>query len=444
VARRVIVVGAGLAGLGAAWRLRRLGCAVALLERSPRAGGRAAGEWVEGFAVERSLPLVGRADRRMVSWIAALGVGDELLPLRPVALEQACRGAFRAVDPGTLPGLLRTPGLRKREALRALRFPRLLRRYRRRLDPEVPESAAFLDDRSVADFARLYFGASALDRWIAPAIASSTAGEPEDLSRAAFLRDWLRVEGGRLGIPRRGLHELARAAAVKLGPRLGAAAEAVEASGSGLRVHCAGGRLADATLEADAVVLAVPAAEAARLAAPLLSPAERDLLPEVGFRPAMVLSVALEQPPGPRARRILVPASEGSAVATLLAEPGAADGRAPERAGLLTLAATARFAEEARREPDDAAAKSLLAALERLAPRMARAARFARLERSLVPRFEVGSYRRMARFADVQADLRARGRRLYFAGDWLAGPSAEDALASGWRAADALVSDLSR
>ena len=41
----------------------------------------------------------------------------------------------------------------------------------------------------------------------------------------------------------------------------------------------------------------------------------------------------------------------------------------------------------------------------------------------------------------MQADRRSLGRRLYFAGDWLAGPTAEDAAASGLRAADELLGD---
>jgi phytoene dehydrogenase-like protein len=43
-ARRVVVVGAGPAGLAAARRLAASGCEVRVLERQRRAGGRVAGE----------------------------------------------------------------------------------------------------------------------------------------------------------------------------------------------------------------------------------------------------------------------------------------------------------------------------------------------------------------------------------------------------------------
>ena len=58
------------------------------------------------------------------------------------------------------------------------------------------------------------------------------------------------------------------------------------------------------------------------------------------------------------------------------------------------------------------------------------------------PRFDVGRYRQIARFERTQRDLRARGRRLYFAGDYLVNPSFEGAVVSGERAADAVYDDL--
>ena len=53
-----------------------------------------------------------------------------------------------------------------------------------------------------------------------------------------------------------------------------------------------------------------------------------------------------------------------------------------------------------------------------------------------------GAYRELARFRHVQRDRRSLGRRLYFAGDYLAGPRFEDAVASGARAAVDLAADM--
>jgi protoporphyrinogen oxidase len=55
------------------------------------------------------------------------------------------------------------------------------------------------------------------------------------------------------------------------------------------------------------------------------------------------------------------------------------------------------------------------------------------------PRFDVGAYRALARFERVQADRRAAGRRLAFAGDYRVHPSLEGMVRSGERAAAELL-----
>ena len=71
--------------------------------------------------------------------------------------------------------------------------------------------------------------------------------------------------------------------------------------------------------------------------------------------------------------------------------------------------------------------------------------RFSALYRreAAIPRFEVGVYRALERFRRVQTDRRALGRRLYFAGDYLSGLSADQAVGSGFRAAREALADVS-
>jgi predicted NAD/FAD-dependent oxidoreductase len=61
-----------------------------------------------------------------------------------------------------------------------------------------------------------------------------------------------------------------------------------------------------------------------------------------------------------------------------------------------------------------------------------------------MPRFVPGHFRKLARLRQVGADQRAAGRRLYLAGDYLAGPWLDAALGSGLRAADELIADFNR
>ena len=67
--RSVVVVGAGLAGLVAAQRLKSQGFQVAVIDRAKRAGGRAASTRAEGFVLEAVPPVLSPGDRRLLGWI---------------------------------------------------------------------------------------------------------------------------------------------------------------------------------------------------------------------------------------------------------------------------------------------------------------------------------------------------------------------------------------
>jgi protoporphyrinogen oxidase len=106
--------------------------------------------------------------------------------------------------------------------------------------------------------------------------------------------------------------------------------------------------------------------------------------------------------------------------------------------------ATAAFAARHAGAPDEVVAKDLLSVLARLVPQVQRdpwLVHVARFDPGM-PRFDVGHFRKLARFRQVGCDQRAAGRRLYLAGDYLAGPWLDAALASGLRAADELLADL--
>lgn len=446
----VIVIGAGFAGLAAAWRLQRAGHEVSILERRARAGGRIGCDVHEGVHLDHSLETLHAGDRHLLRWIGELGLDAAMLPLRPIQIAQVRGRVSKPIDPQSLSGVAVIPGVGFRDAARLLRWPRLMARYRPFLDPTAPERAASLDFRSVADFARLYFGQSVYERWIAPEVEDVFGGEASETSRVSALLNWSARSTGRgrsafHGVTRRPLAEITERAAELLPIRFEVEATRVEqavASGR-FAVHCearTGGR---GELEADAIVIATAPREAGALIAGIAVPAERDHLAAVAFAPEIVLSIALSRPPTGMPQRVRVPAVEDQPIQSLLLEPGLDEGRAPRGAGLAVIRATERFARAHAATTGQVVEKGLLAGLERLFPSVAASVEHSVLHRRAdsVPRFDVGTYRALERFRRVQADRRALGRRLHFAGDHLIGPTVESSVVSGFRAAADLLAD---
>lgn len=439
-AHSVVVVGAGLAGLVAATRLAERGYQVALIDRARRAGGRAAAARVEGFVVEAVSPMLSAGDRRTLAWLSDVGLRDELLPLRPLLSGVARFGKVRRSDVRRLRDVRRVPGVGLREALRLVRLPRLLARYGERIDPQRPELAAELDDRSVADFVRLYFGSGVLDAWIAPELASLAGGDPQEMSRVQFLHHARRHGGERFGLPRGSVSDAADRVAADLKAQLGIEVSSVQQSSRSPRVALLG----SGSVVADAVVVATPARVVRRIAEPVLSTAEKNFFDGVRMDPGITVVAALCRAPGPRPERVLVPRSEGSPLECAVLEPGSGANRAPEGCGLGTLRAVPEFAASHMDASDEVIEKALVGALDSLLPGIARAIEFVRVARmpEAAPRFDVGSFRQIDRFERVQRDLRASGRRVYFAGDYLVHPTFEGAVVSGERAAAAVLEDL--
>jgi oxygen-dependent protoporphyrinogen oxidase len=436
----VIVVGAGLAGLATGWRLARRGASVTLVDRAPRAGGRLCGERQDGFALSPALGTVCEADRRLLAFVKEVGLAEEWLPLRPVSLAIAQKGKVRDVALRGLKDVRSIPGVGLRQALRLVRLPRLLARYADALDFENPAGAARLDDRSIGDFGRLYFGRSVLEGWIAPRAERSAPGDLQDMSRVQFLIDEHRKGSARVGLPRGSFDEVVERLGQWLEMRLCTEVLQVEtAERGGARVMTSAG-----VLEADAVVLATDAIEAERLGAPVLVTAERRHLAAVRYAPLLSMAAGLCRPASTRPRELWVPRPENSPLSRVLFEPGVAAGRVPASRGLAWLRARSDFFESSRNVSDDVVSKQLVEALDRLMPGWLRTVDFTRVFRCerAAPRFDVGHYRGLANFESVQLDRRQAGRALYFVGDHLIHPSPEGAVVSAERAAAALGADL--
>jgi oxygen-dependent protoporphyrinogen oxidase len=442
--RRVVVVGAGVAGLAAARRLVAGGCTVTVLEAAASVGGRAARAASDGVRFDPTGAVFSTADRHVLDLVARTGRTDRLWTLGPGGWAQTFRGRVASLEVSSRLGVARIPGVRTRDALRLVRLDRLLARYAPDLDADAPERGARWDDRSVDDFARLYFGRSVAERWIGPFATAGTLNRPGDASRLLFL---LRARSHRAGAPATlvgGVGTLPEALADGMDVRVASPVSRVESRSDGgwfVRFDRPGGRAG--TLSADAVVVATPADVALRIAASEWVAAERDLLAGVRYAPAIALAIGTVERCWERHLRIAIPHAEGWPVEAVSLLPAGAADALPGTGGLAVAVSTAEWAARQEAVPDEVVAKDLAAVLHRLAPRLRDDVVLERLTRfpRAAPRCDPGHFRGLARLRRVGDSLRAEGRRLYLAGDYLAGPWLESAAASGRRAADDLLAD---
>jgi oxygen-dependent protoporphyrinogen oxidase len=427
----VLVAGGGVAGLTCAWRLRRAGWDVEVLERETEPGGRMRSERHGGFTLDRGAQFITSGYRNLHAVAWTLGIGESVTSL-PRANEAVLRGG--ELYPGGLgsPGsLLFSRLLSARAKARLVRLPIEVLRHWRQLDPLRPERTAALDGEDLASALRRRLGRENLESLLGPGLSAVFACEPEQLSwPSALLAARLMASGLRLQSFTGGTGLLTRTLARRVPVRAGCEVLAVETETQGARVrYRAGGREGSAL--ADAVVLAVPGCEVARLC-PKLAPAERGFFECVRYGRGIVVHLLLESPPQPLPYTHIVWTRDEGVDLYSLAVGHHKPGAAPPGAGLLHATlnseAAARMWEAADAEIGDRVVEQLARTpIGRLAPAGCAVHRFA----PMLPQFGVGYLARLAAFLG-RAE---RSPRMAFAGDYLVGPFAEAALTSGMRAA---------
>jgi len=445
----IVVVGGGIAGLSAAWKLQRAGHDVEVIEREAVAGGRMRSERHGAFVLDRGAQFIASGYRELRGVAAEVGVADRILPVRQARNALLREGALHAGDYDDVMRFLRSPLLSARAKLRLPLLALQVLRRRHLLDPWHPEQAAAIDREDMAGFLRRTVGDEAFEFLLQPAFSSTFDAEPEDLSAVFALLALRFVAGGfRLECFEGGLGLLTETLASRLRVHRGREVISVETEADGARVRYATmhtdrtGRSerVERTLLADAVLVAVPGALVARIC-PLLTPDEQAFFAGVRYVRGIIAYLLLERSPATLPYYgVAFPRREGIGLYGLAVDhhkPGVC----PPGAGLVNVALRAREAERLWSEPDAAVEAFVLDELART-PVGRLAARETIVHRwdPMLPLFGPGYTRKLQAFRS----RRERSPRLAFAGDYLVGPYTEMACSSGLRAASELVSALDK
>ena len=197
--KRVAIIGGGISGLAAAYRLHELlpQAELALFESSNRLGGILDTVERDGFLIERSADNFLATPAAAVDLCRQLGMESELLPTNEARRRafvvsggrlQPIPEGFYLMSPRKLWPLLRSPVLSIRGKLRLLAEPLFPR------GQSVSASSETRSDESVAAFARRRLGREVFERLVQPLVAGIYTADPEKLSMAATMPQFLEFE----------------------------------------------------------------------------------------------------------------------------------------------------------------------------------------------------------------------------------------------------------
>lgn len=451
--RKVVVVGAGMAGLGAAYTLRKHGMAVTVFEASPNIGGRVAGKQIDGFHLDVGANVFLESYGTIRQLASELGVSLKRTPV-PIMGGVYRNGRFHGFYGGGSPAnrlktaktFLSFQLLSPKGLWQALRFVKTLRARANDLSFDDHWRMLDLDTGvSTTEFFESNIGVEVLERFIQPNLSSYTLGYPEEVGVAyAMAAAWNFGLNGRAWpcLPEGGP-----------GVLVNALARACVAGGDSIRVSTPVERivLEDGTVrgviteagfvEADAVVCATTATKALEII-PQLPSGIRDALRQVTYSKCCRVFFAVESSPFPADwYAVAFPRETGALMAGMSNSAVLAPETVPEGKALIDALVLGNRAEELFALSDDEASEQVLAEIRDYFPTMAEPL-FTHVHRwdeavCLAPGGMMTALHRMRRqdLADV--------RGLFLAGGYMGIPSTNGALRSGMDTADDCAASFS-
>jgi protoporphyrinogen/coproporphyrinogen III oxidase len=470
--RRIVVIGGGIAGLAAAYRLvelqneRSLDLEIVLVEASPRLGGSIATEKIGGFLVESG------PDSFITEKPWALRLCERLGLTSRLVSTQAAYHKIYVVHQGKLHPL--PEGFFLLAPTRIWPFvqsPLFSLGGKLRMAAEIFLPRGNINgDESLGSFVRRRFGAEALERVAQPLVGGIYASDPEKLSLTATMPRFKEMEVAKRSIIRAawseqkrrarnresgsgahwslfvtlagGMQEYTEAIAKRLPQgtiRLNSPVKNLTYDETGRTWHLLTAGVA--SLDAEAVILALPAFRAGEVLGSLASNAPNELQ-EIPYASTATVSLAYRRADFPGALDsfgFVVPAIEQRKIMACTFSSLKYPGRAPEGHVLLRAFVGGSLQPELFQDDDSTMEKNVRQELASLLgvtaqPRLARIWRHP----NSMPQYHVGHQSRIER---VEAGL-AKYPGLALAGSAYHGVGISDCVRTGEEAAEKVIKQL--
>ena len=338
--KKVIVIGAGCAGLSATYTLQKKGVEVIALEASHQIGGRCWQKRRDGFNISMGAGFTEPQWGTTFKYLNELGMANQvhLNKIQRVAFWR--NGKKHFIVQGSiseqlknLPELIKFRGLPFKAYPQFLKLGVAMKKYLKKLDNETKNFDPLLElgNVSAAEFTLKHAGPEILDHYIAPFLGTMVLGRPEEVTIAhiialSFLMSGMCVMENGMGSINEALYEK-----VKNNVRLSTPVRKVIIEDKKVK----GVETTDGFMEANHVICTTDAV-LARQIIPDLPDTIRKPLETCNYSATYNYIFALEKKITPKHfLATFIPGSENSILTTIFDEAGTAMKTAPEGMGLM-------------------------------------------------------------------------------------------------------------
>jgi protoporphyrinogen/coproporphyrinogen III oxidase len=355
-AKRIAIVGAGLTGLTAAWRLQQLGHTVTVFEKSEQAGGRTMTVRKGGFAFDVGAITMLPTYDRVIALAKELGL--PLHEISPVLVIPRGGQSHQLDFAAPARSLLQTKLISGWAKLRLLRLAPYLRKAWPLSGFESLSPLAGMDRETVSDAVERLCGKEVNDCLAGPIIRGNTLNSTRNAPFGEFLWMLRQYAAGKLYGFDGGINALAEAIASRLAINFNSEVTSVTWDGANVRVE--GSHNGPFSELFDSAFIAQPPASMLQLA-PNLTKRQRDILEQIKPLRSISLHVGLGKKPANSETFILPLEQEEADLTTIVFDHNKAPGRAPEGKGVLSFFMSEDWAASNYDISDEDAVKIILA-----------------------------------------------------------------------------------
>jgi oxygen-dependent protoporphyrinogen oxidase len=431
--QRIAVIGAGMAGMSAAFRLKEAGLEPVVFERDERVGGRIWTAEQGGYLMDLGAAVYLGTYRESIQTIKDVGLSSQLRELPGIGAVPR-QGVVHEIDYGRpirtalTTGVLSTAG-----KLKAIKLAVLLLRNQRYLGYSDYRDISRIDTESTLEYSRRALSKELEEYGTEPLVRGTWAADDGESSNALMLWSIKNMMAPTVWSLDDGMDALARHIASMVTVRLGHGVTNVTQYDDRAEVTFSPPDGSPEQTETfDGAIIATTAKPALAMF-PQMDQNHRELYESARYRGLVTVALGLDRPPTDRATYILIPRVEDPDFIAVIADHIKAVGRAPAGKSMYTLLGSHEYLHRTWDRPDELVLEDALACASRYHGDVASSLEQHRIVRweEVVPVVDTGRFAMMARFKD-RLDLSAR---VQFASDLDRIPGVNGALVSGMEAA---------
>jgi protoporphyrinogen/coproporphyrinogen III oxidase len=434
---RIAVIGGGMAGMSAAYRLHQAGLEPTVFERNDRVGGRIWTIEKGGYLMDLGAAVYLGTYREAIALIREIGLGTELREL-PAIGAMPRQGTVHEFDYSTpIRTVLKTRAISPAGKVKAIKLVWMLLRNLRYLGYSDYSRITAVDNESTLDYSRRALNRELEEYATEPLVRGTWAADDGESSNALMLWSIKNMLAPTVWSLDSGMDKLARTIAEQVEVRLSHPVRNVTDHGDRVELTYAGpGESAERTETFDGCVIATTAKPALEMF-PQMDANHRSLYETARYRGLVTVALGLDLTPRDKATYILIPRAEDPDFIAVIADHIKALGRAPAGKSMYTLLGSHEYLHRSWERSDEEILQDAIACASRYHADISGSIEQHQIVRwpEVVPVVDTGRFKLIAQFQE-HLDRRAR---VQFASDLDRIPGVNGALVSGLDAAARVI-----